>query len=159
MTLKDRINEDLKTSMKAGDTFRTGAIRSIRASIIEFEKSGVGREMTSDDEIKLLSSAAKQRRESIEIYEQNNRPELADKEKAELAVITGYLPKQMSREEIAARVREVIAETGAAGSQDTNKVIPVIMKEMKGKADGKMVQEIVKEELTMRASAAPGTAA
>jgi len=105
MTLKDRINEDLKTSMKASDTFRTGAIRSIRASIIEFEKSGAGREMSPDDEIKMLSLAAKQRRESIEIYEQNNRPELADKEKAELAVIQQYLPTQLSRVEIAARAK------------------------------------------------------
>ena len=151
MSLKDRINEDLKTAMKTGEKLRTEAIRSIRASIIEFEKSGTGREMTPDDEIKLLSTAAKKRRESIELYAQNARPELAEKERAELAVIEEYLPKQLSREEITARVTAVIAETGAAGPQDTNKVIPVLMKEMKGKADGKLVQEIVKEELARRA--------
>jgi uncharacterized protein YqeY len=148
MSLKDRINEDLKEAMKAGEKVRTEAIRSIRASIIEFEKSGAAREMTTDDEIKILSSAAKKRREAIEMYEQHNRPELAEKETAELAVIQNYLPKQLSREEIADRVRNVIAEVGAAGPQDTNKVMPVIMKEMKGKADGKLVQEVVKEQLT-----------
>ena len=147
MSLKERINADLNASMKAGDKIRTEAIRSLRALIISFDKSGAGREMNADDEIKLLSSAAKQRKESIEIYDANARPELAEKERAELAIIQSYLPQQLSREEIAARVKEVIAETGAAGPQDTNKVIPVIMKEMKGKADGKLIQEVVKEAL------------
>lgn len=148
MSLTDRINEDLKEAMKAGEKLKTEALRSIRASIIEFDKSGAGREMNSDDEIKILTSAAKKRREAIEMYEQHNRPELAEKETAELAVIQNYLPKQLGREEIAERVRKVIAEVGAAGPQDTNKVMPVIMKEMKGKADGKVVQEVVKEQLT-----------
>jgi uncharacterized protein YqeY len=151
MSLKDRINEDLKTAMKAGEKVRTEAIRSIRASILEFEKSGVDREMTVDDELKILTSAAKKRREAIEMYEQHNRPELADKETAELAVIQHYLPQQLTREEISERVRAVIAEVGAAGPQDINKVLPVIMKEMKGKADGKAVQEAVKEQLAQAA--------
>jgi uncharacterized protein YqeY len=148
MSLKDRINEDLKEAMKAGEKLKTEALRSIRASIIEFDKSGAGREMNADDEIRILTSAAKKRREAIEMYEQHNRPELAEKETAELAVIQNYLPKQLGRDEIAERVRQVIAEVGAAGPQDTNKVMPVIMKEMKGKADGKVVQEVVKEQLT-----------
>ncbi len=148
MSLKERINEDLKTSMKAGDKIRTESIRSLRAAIIEFEKSGLEREMTADDEIKILSSAAKKRKESIELYDTNNRPELADKERAELEVIQGYLPQQMTRDEIAARVKEVIETVGAAGPQETNKVIPVVMKEMKGKADGKLIQEVVKELLS-----------
>ena len=153
MSLKDKINDDLKASMKAGDKVRTDAIRSLRAAIIEFEKSGAEREMSSDDEMKILMSAAKKRREAIEMYDQHNRPELAAKERTELAVIQEYLPKQLSREEIAGRVREVIQQVGAGGPQDTNKVIPVLMKEMKGKADGKLVQEIVKEELMIRSNA------
>src|ERR1051325_3641312 len=104
MNLRDRINEDLKTAMKAGDKVRTETLRGLRAGIIEFEKSGAGREMTQDDDLKILTAAAKKRREAIELYEQNNRPELAEKEKAELTVIQDYLPKQMSREEVAARV-------------------------------------------------------
>jgi len=147
MSLKDRINEDLKSAMKSGDKVRTETVRSIRALVIEFEKSGAGREMTTDEEIKALTSAAKKRREAIELYATNNRPELAEKERQELAIIQEYLPKQVSREEIVERAKAIIAEVGAAGPQDTNKVIPVIMKEMKGKADGKLVQEIVKEQL------------
>ncbi|HWF43397.1 MAG TPA: GatB/YqeY domain-containing protein [Candidatus Kapabacteria bacterium] len=153
MNFKDRINEELKASMKAGDKVRTDTIRGLRAAIIEFEKSGAERAMSPEDEMKILMSAAKKRREAIEMYDQHNRPELAEKERTELAIIQEYLPKQLSRDEIAARVREVIRESGAAGPQDTNKVIPLLMKEMKGKADGKMVQEIVKEELMMRANA------
>jgi uncharacterized protein len=136
--------------MKAGDKLRTETLRGLRAGIIEFEKSGADREMNLDDDLKILTTAAKKRREAIELYEQNNRQELADKEKAELAVIQDYLPKQMTREEIGARVDQLIAETGAAGPQDANKVIPTIMKEVKGKADGKMVQEIVKERLAAK---------
>lgn len=147
MALKDRLNEDLKTAMKSGDKVRLEAIRSIRAAVLEFEKSGAERAMTEDDEIKMLTTAAKKRREAIDIYSQNNRPELAEKEKLELAVITEYLPKQLSREEIEARVKQVIAEVGAQGPQDTNKVIPTVMKEMKGKADGRVIQEVVKEQL------------
>ena len=153
MNLKDRINEELKTSMKAGDKIRTETIRSLRAAIIEFEKSGAEREMSPDDELKILMSAAKKRREAIEMYDQHGRPELAEKERIELAVIQEYLPKQISREEITDRVRAVIRETSAASPQDTNKVIPILMKELKGKVDGKTVQEIVKEELMIRANA------
>ena len=147
MSLKERINEDLKTAMKAGDKIRTETIRSLRALIIDFDKSGADREMSPDDEIKLLSTAAKKRRESIEMYATNNRPELAEKESAELAVIQEYLPKQLTREEIAAKIKEIATSVGAAGPQDANKVMPAVMKEMKGKADGKMVQELVKEHL------------
>jgi uncharacterized protein YqeY len=147
MALKDRINTELGASMKAGDKIRTETLRSLRALVLDFEKSGVDREMTPDEEMKLILSAAKKRKDSIEIYSTNNRPELAAKEQAELDVISEYLPKQMSREEVEKRVAEVIAEVGASGPGDTNKVIPVLMKELKGKADGKLVQEIVKEKL------------
>ena len=147
MALKDTINTDLTAAMKSGDKIRTETLRSLRALVIEFEKSGAGREMTPDDEMKMLLSAAKKRKEAMELFETNNRPELAAKEKAELEVISAYLPKQMSREEVERRVSEVIAESGAKGVADTNKVIPLLMKELKGKADGKLVQEIVKEKL------------
>ena len=134
--------------MKAGDKLRTETLRGIRALILEFEKSGVGREMNAEDELKMLMTAAKKRRESIDIYSKNNRPEQAAKEQAELEIITEYLPKQLSQEEIEKRVTEVIAETGVTGPADINKVIPILMKEMKGKADGKLIQEIVKTKLT-----------
>jgi uncharacterized protein YqeY len=147
MNLKDKINEDLKNAMKSGDKIKTETLRSLRAIIIEFDKSGAGREMNADEEIKALSTAAKKRREAIELYDNNGRPELAEKERQELAIIQEYLPHQLSREEISARVAAIISDVGAAGPQDSNKVMPTLMKEMKGKADGKLVQEIVKEQL------------
>jgi uncharacterized protein len=138
----------MKAAMKSGDKIRLETVRSIRALILEFEKSGADKVMSPDDEMKMLVTATKKRREAMDIYTQNNRPELAEKEAAELAILQEYLPKQLSREEIESRVSAVIAEAGAAGPQDTNKVIPVLMKEMKGKADGKLIQEIVKEQLS-----------
>jgi uncharacterized protein YqeY len=148
MSLKDKITEDMKAAMKSGDKIRLETVRSIRALILEFEKSGVDKVMSPDDEMKMLVTATKKRREAMDIYTQNNRPELAEKEAAELAILQEYLPKQLSREEIESRVAAVIAEVGAAGPQDTNKVIPLLMKEMKGKADGKLIQEIVKDRLS-----------
>jgi uncharacterized protein YqeY len=147
MALKEQINTDLTAAMKAGDKIKTETLRSLRALVLDFEKSGADRAMTADEEMKLLLSAAKKRKEAMELFTTNNRPELAEKEKAELDVISLYLPQQMSREDVEKRVSEVITETGAAGPADTNKVIPVLMKELKGKADGKLVQEIVKEKL------------
>jgi uncharacterized protein YqeY len=147
MNLIEKINEDLKAAMKASEKVRTETLRSIRAAIIEFEKSGLDRAMSPDDEMKILSSGAKKRREAIEFYDKNNRPELAQKEREELAVIQDYLPKQLLEEEISARIRAIIAEVGAAGPQDANKVNPLLMKEMKGKADGKLVQELLKAQL------------
>jgi uncharacterized protein YqeY len=147
MTLKERITTELTAAMKAGEKLRTETLRSLRALILEFEKSGAGRDMNPDDEMKMLLSAAKKRKDAIDIYVANNRNELADKEKAELEIINEYLPKQLTKEEIEQRAGEVIASVGAAGPGDTNKVIPVLMKELKGKADGKLVQEIVKEKL------------
>jgi uncharacterized protein YqeY len=149
MALRDTINTDLNASMKAGDKIRTETLRSLRALVLEFEKSGVDREMTPDEEMKLLLSAAKKRKEAMELFAANARPELAEKEKAEYEIIATYLPKQMTRDEVEKRVIEVIAEVGASGPADTNKVIPVLMKELKGKADGKLVQEIVKEKLSL----------
>ena len=152
MNLKDKINEDLKNAMKAGDKIKTETLRSLRAIIIEFDKSGAGREMNADEEIKALTSSAKKRREAIELYDANNRPELAEKERQELAIIQEYLPQQLTREEISARAAAIISEVGAAGPHDSNKVMPALMKEMKGKADGKLVQEIVREQLSALAS-------
>jgi uncharacterized protein YqeY len=141
MSLKEKIGVDLNASMKASEKLRTETLRSLRAGILEFEKSGAGREMNPDEEMKLLLSAAKKRKEAIELYDANARPELAEKERGELAIIQSYLPQQMTDADIAKRVGEVIVEVGATGPQDTNKVIPVLMK------DGKLVQQLVKDQL------------
>lgn len=148
MTLKDTITADLTAAMKSGEKSKLDVLRSLRAGILEFEKSGSEKEITDEDVMKILLTASKKRKEAMELFANNNRPELAQKEKEELDVIASYLPQQMSSEEIEKRVIEVIAEVGATGPQDTNKVIPVLMKELKGKADGKIVQEIVKAKLS-----------
>lgn len=148
MTLKDTITDDLTAAMKSGEKSKLDVLRSLRAGILEFEKSDSEKEITDEDVMKILLTASKKRKEAMELFANNNRPELAQKEKEELDVIASYLPQQMSSEEIEKRVIEVIAEVGATGPQDTNKVIPVLMKELKGKADGKIVQEIVKAKLS-----------
>ena len=146
MNLKDTINADLNASMKAGDKIRTETLRSLRALVLDFEKSGVGREMNPDEAMKMLLSAAKKRKEAMELFSTNGRPELAEKEKSEYDIIALYLPKQLSREDVEQRVSEFIAEVGAAGPRDTNTVIPVMLQELNGKADGKRVQEIVQDK-------------
>lgn len=147
MSLKERVTEDMKTAMKSGDKVRLETLRMLRAQVLEFEKSGAGREMNTDDDMKILLSSVKKRRESVELYEKAGRPELAAKENAEIAVIQEYLPKQMDRSEAEAIVKRIIAETGAATSKDFGKVMPSVMKELKGKLDGKVINEIVKQLL------------
>jgi len=147
MSLKDRVTEDMKTAMKSGDKVRLETLRMLRAQVLEFEKSGAGREMNADDDMKILLSSVKKRRESVELYEKAGRPELAAKETAEIAVIQEYLPKQMDRSDAEGIVKRIIAETGAVSSKDFGKVMPFVMKELKGKLDGKVINEIVKHLL------------
>ena len=144
MALKEKINQDLAAAMKSGDKVRLETIRMIRAQILEFEKSGAGRDMNPDDEMKILLSGVKKRKDSIEMYEKANRKDLADKEAAEIAIIQEYLPKQMDRDEAAAIITKIIAD---AGTKEIGKVMPLVMKELKGKLDGKIINEIVKQQL------------
>jgi uncharacterized protein YqeY len=143
MNLKEKINIDLKDAMRAKDKLRLETIRSIRALILEFEKSGKDEEMTPEKEIALLTSAAKKRKESIEQYENAGRTELAEKEKAELEIIQSYLPKQLTREEIESEVRKLADEIGATDKKDFPKLMPLAVKTLKGKADGREIKEIV----------------
>ena len=147
MNLKDKINEDLKAAMKEKDAVKLQTIRSIRAMILEFEKSGAGRDITPEDELKMLTQAAKKRQESIEQYRNAGRNELADKEEAELKIIQTYLPKQLTFEEIETEVKRIAQEVGAATKTDFAKLMPAAAKELKGKADGKAVKEIVEKVL------------
>src|SRR5512141_803612 len=100
MNLKDRINQDLKEAMKSGEKVRLETIRSIRALILEFEKSGTGKELTPDEEIKMLSTAVKKRKDSIEQYRLASREDLASKEETELNILLNYLPKQLDEKEV-----------------------------------------------------------
>ncbi|MFA8343647.1 MAG: GatB/YqeY domain-containing protein [Rhodothermaceae bacterium] len=143
MNLKEKINTDLKAAMKAKDKVKLQTIRSIRALILEHEKSGKSEEMTPEGEISLLTSAAKKRKESIEQYRNAGREDLAANEEAELKVIQEYLPKQLSEDEIFDKIKEIAAEVGASTKQDFPKLMPASMKALKGMADGKVVKELV----------------
>jgi hypothetical protein len=120
----------------------------IRAQILEFDKSGSGREMTEEDDMKILLSAVKKRKESIVLYENAGRTELAETEKREIDIIQEYLPKQMDPAEAEKIISRIITEVGAATTKDIAKVMPAVMKELKGKIDGKMINEIVKQKLS-----------
>ena len=150
MSLKDRITTDIKTAMKSKDKIRLETVRSIKKLLLEKEV-GIrpeGREaLTETEEMELLAQLAKQRRDSIEQYRQAGREELAQQEAAELAIIEEYLPRQLSEEEVATIIDEVIARVGASSPKDMGKVMGPAMQELKGKADGKKVQQLVKEKL------------
>ncbi len=147
MNLEQTISQGITSALKVGEKLRLETLRSIRAGIIEFNKSGAGRDITDDDVIKILNSNAKKRRDAIAMYEKGGRQELADKEKAELEIILEFLPKQMSDDEISEFVRNIVTELGAAGMQDMGKVMGASMKELKGRANGGAVQKAVKNIL------------
>ena len=147
MNLKDKINLDLKDAMKSGDKIRLNVVRSIRALILEFEKSGAAKELTPEDELKMLTTAAKKRKDSIEQFRNAGRTELADTEEAELKILMDYLPKQMDEEEIKNEIIRLANEIGAKSKADFPKLMPLVMKELKGKADGKIVKSIVENIL------------
>jgi uncharacterized protein len=147
MGLKDKINEDMKSAMKSGEKLRLETIRSIRALILEFEKSGSGKSLNEEEEIKMLSTAAKKRKESIEQFRNAGRNELAEKEEQELKIIMDYLPKQLSVQEIEHEVKLIAHEIGAKSKEDFPKLMPQAMKNLKGKAEGKEVKSAVEKIL------------
>ncbi|OGU77451.1 MAG: glutamyl-tRNA amidotransferase, partial [Ignavibacteria bacterium RBG_16_34_14] len=122
-------------------------IRSVRALILEFEKSGANKQLNPEEEIKLLSSAVKKRKESIEQYQNAGRTDLSGKEQAELNILMEYLPKQLSEEEIQKEIARIAAEINAKTKEDFPKLMPAVMKELKGKADGKIVKQEVEKYL------------
>ena len=140
MALSEKINDDLKAAMKSGDSVKLNTIRSIRTRIIELSKRGTGSSITPEDELAILLSEAKKRKEAIEMYQKGGRTDLSDQEQRELEIINEYLPKQLSREEAVDIVKKIIIEVGAVSAKDFGKVMPVAMKELKGKIDGKAVQ-------------------
>lgn len=147
MNLKERINNDLKEAMKMQDKLTLNVVRSLRASILEFEKSGASKELTSDIEISLLSSASKKRKEAIEQYEKAGRLDLAEIEKNELRIIQKYLPQQLSENEILLKIKELASEIGASSKADFGKLMPLAIKNLKGKADGNLIRKLVENVL------------
>lgn len=150
MSLEITINDHLKKAMLAKDEKGLRALRAIKAAILLAKTAeGAGDAMTADAEIKLLQKLVKQRKDSIEIFEQQNRADLAIKEKEEVEVIEQFLPKQMSAEEIKAAVAEIIKQTGVANISGLGQVMGIASKQLAGKADGKTISTIVKELLTV----------
>jgi uncharacterized protein len=149
MSLKDKIISDMTTAMKAKDANRTGTLRMVKAALMNEEnKRGVGSVLTNEEVTKTIQTLVKQRKDSIEQFSNNGRIELAEKEKAELAVLEEYLPQAASNEEIAAAVAQAISETGATSMRDMGAVMKATMVILAGKnADGKIVSETVKAKL------------
>jgi uncharacterized protein YqeY len=147
MNLKDKINEDLKSAMKSGDKLRLETIRSIRALILEFEKSGKGNELNADEELKLLIGALNKRRDSIEQFSLAGRTELAQKEEAELNILMSYMPKQLTEEEVYIEVKRIAEEIQANGKEDFPKLMSKAAQMLKGKTDGKIVKAKVDKYL------------
>src|SRR5450631_970087 len=151
MSLEEKVMADLKTAMLAKDEKSLRSLRAIKAAIINLKTSeGFSGVIKDDDEIKLLQKLVKQRKESLEIYEKQNRNDLAEKEKEEIGVIEKFLPKQMSEEELKGVIASIIKETGATSQADMGKVMGFANKQLGGKADGKTIAAIVKEILASK---------
>ncbi len=148
MSLRTTIDNDIKKAMLAKNKEELDALRSIKAMILlsETEKGGSG-DLAADVENKLLMKAAKQRKESAEIFQKEGRHDLAQRENQQLEIISRYLPKQLSEVEITTELKTIITQTGAKGPQDMGKVMGLATKSLAGKADGKLISEIVKKLL------------
>jgi len=151
MSLEQKVMTELKAAMLAKDEAALRSLRAIKAAILLAKTSeGAGGELKEEDEIKMLQKMVKQRKDSLEIFQQQNRPELAKKEEEEIAVIENFLPKQLSADEIKAVLTKIIAETGATSPAEMGKVMGAATKELAGKADGKTISGLVKELLVKK---------
>ena len=146
-SLRERLRDDLKDAMRARDATRRGTIRLVEAAIKNAEIEKRGGELSEQDIQAILQRQVKQRQDSIEQYEQAGRSDLADVERAEIAVIEAYLPQQMSRADIEAAARDVIQQTGASGPSDRGKVMGQLMPQLRGQADGATVNAVVSDLL------------
>ena len=148
MSLKDQIYQDLTEAMKARDEVKTSTLRMLKSSIMKFEVSGKEKAEASDEDVLVvLKREAKQRKDSIEQFENGGRADLADPEKAELAVLEKYLPEMMGEDQVREIVEATVAEVGASGPGDMGKVMGAVMGKLKGQADGTMVKEVVQKVL------------
>ena len=147
MSLLDKLNEDLKTAMKAGDDVSKRTLRDLKAAISRVQKENPGRDLSDEEIIAVLRKQAKQRRDSIEAYRQGGREDLVAAESAELEVIERYLPAQMSEEAITEAAQRVIAELGASSPRDMGRVMSKLMPQLRGQADGRLVSQVVRNLL------------
>ena len=148
MSLEQKVMAELKTAMLAKDEKSLRSLRAIKSAIILAKTAeGAGGEIKEDDEIKMLQKLVKQRKDSLEIYEKQNREDLAEKEKEEILVIEKFLPKQMDEAEVRTIIQKIIDQTGASAPADMGKVMGIANKQLAGKAEGKTIAGIVKEIL------------
>jgi uncharacterized protein len=148
MSLEQKIMTELKTAMLAKDDKALRSLRAIKAAILLAKSSeGAGGEIKEEEEVKILQKLVKQRKDSLEIFEQQKREDLAQKEREEIEVIEKFLPKQLSAEELKSIIEKIIADTGASSPADMGKVMGVATKQLSGKAEGKAISTLVKELL------------
>ena len=147
MGLFETINTDIKNAMLAKEKEKLEALRAVKAAFMVAKTEKGNSELTEDKEITIVQKLVKQRLDTAEIYKQNNRPELAEKEESEAKIISVYLPKQLSEDEITAEVKSIIEQTGASSMKDMGKVMGMASKKLAGKADGKIISGIVKQML------------
>lgn len=148
MNLFDQVSEDIKKAMLARDKVRLEALRGAKKEFLEAKTAkGANGELSDDNATKIIVKMVKQRKESARIYEDNNRPELAENELAEAAVLEEYLPKQLSASELESELRAIVAETGASGPRDMGKVMGIASKRLAGRAEGRAISEAVKNIL------------
>ncbi len=147
MALEQQIQKDIMEAMKAHDESRLNATRSIKSEILLAKTSGAEHELSDADVLKIIQKLVKQRKESAELYTQGNRPELAEKELAEMKVMETYLPKALSEDEVRNILKGIVTEVGATSPKDMGKVMGAATKKLAGQADGKLISTIVKELL------------
>lgn len=149
MSLFDRVSEDIKKAMLARDKESLEALRGIKKEFLEAKTAkGATGELADDAALKILAKMIKQRKESAQIYQEQNRPELAEAELVQARVIEQYMPQQLSADELKARLADIIARTGAAGPKDMGRVMGVASKELAGLAEGRAISATVKELLS-----------
>jgi uncharacterized protein YqeY len=147
MTLKEQLNDAMKQAMKAHDTLRLSAVRMIR-STIQNREIDQKKELDDQGVIEVISTLVKQRRESIRLYQDGNRPDLVEKEEAELAILIGFLPAQLDAAEISELVAKIIRDTGVVSIKDMGRIMKALTPLTTGRADGKMVSDIVRQQLS-----------
>jgi len=149
MALRERLDEDLKSAMRAKDSLRMNTIRGLK-SAVKYREIELMKPLDDAGILGVAATEIKRRRDSVEQYRAGNRPDLADKEEAEIRLLQDYLPQQLSASELEAKVDEVIARIGAMGPKDMGAVMKALLTDVQGRADGKVVSELVKQRLAGR---------
>ena len=147
MELKEKLMEDLKIAMKDKDTIRKNTVQMVRSAILQFEKDNL-KELDEEGVLEVIARELKKRRDVLPEYEKSGREDLIDGIKREIEILLTYLPEQLSPEELSVIVEEAIAETGASSMKDMGKIMAAVMPKVKGRADGKMINAIVKGKLS-----------